>query len=84
VEETPKIGESGGRFFDDERRTSAQRKVLPLVLRGFGDKQVAFALDRSRHTIHSHLEGIYRVFNVRSRAELFALYISRAGGHEPA
>ncbi|WP_197525380.1 helix-turn-helix transcriptional regulator [Pseudobythopirellula maris] len=53
--------------------TKAEAEVLEHALRGLTEKQIAEQLDRSHHTIHSHLKRIYKRFGVTSRAELLAL-----------
>lgn len=49
----------------------AQQRVLDLLLSGLGEKQVAFQLDISQHTVHNHTREIYRALGVHSRPELF-------------
>jgi len=53
--------------------TRAEAEVLEHALRGMTEKQIAARVERSHHTVHSHLKRIYRRFNVSSRAELLAL-----------
>lgn len=58
--------------------TPRQREVLDYLLDGDSEKQIAFALDLSRATVHEHVTAIYRHFEVSSRPELLALFIGRA------
>jgi len=58
--------------------TDRQTEVLHLVLAGFSEKQIARKLHRSNHTIHSHIQDLYRRFDVQTRAELMALFIDEA------
>lgn len=53
------------------------RQVLELLLTGMGEKDIARALGRSRHTVHSHIKQIYRQFNVNSRPELMTQLLQR-------
>lgn len=57
----------------------AQRRVLPLLLEGLPEKEIAKRLFRSRHTIHDHTKAIYTDLQVRSRLELIMLLGSRSG-----
>jgi DNA-binding CsgD family transcriptional regulator len=58
--------------------SDAQRRVLDLLLRGRSEKAVAAKLKLSRHTVHNHVKEIYRRFDVGSRAELLALFVSES------
>jgi DNA-binding NarL/FixJ family response regulator len=40
------------------------------LLRGASEKQVAFDLNLSQHTVHSYAKSIYSAYRVSSRAEL--------------
>jgi DNA-binding NarL/FixJ family response regulator len=52
----------------------AQRRVLRWLLRGLAEKQIAFELNLSPHTVHSHVKEIHSVLAVRSRGELMAKF----------
>lgn len=53
--------------------------VLELMLVGLPEKEIARKLDKSFHTVHSHVKRVYRHFSVSSRPELIArLYDRRA------
>ncbi len=56
--------------------SEAQRRVLDLLLGGRSEKKVAAKLALSPHTVHNHVKEIYRRFEVGSRAELLALFVS--------
>jgi DNA-binding CsgD family transcriptional regulator len=58
--------------------SEAQRRVLDLLLRGRSEKEAAAKLDLSPHTVHNHVKEIYRRFDVSSRAELLALFVSES------
>jgi len=60
----------------DSRLTNAQKRVFDRLLTGDAEKVIARRLKISRHTVHSHVREIYRLLNVRSRAELLARYVS--------
>jgi len=49
--------------------TRREREVLQLIVRGYTYQNVAEALGISRHTATSHIRGIYRKLEVRSRSE---------------
>lgn len=50
----------------------ALQRTLQFLLQGASEKQIATWTNRSRHTIHDHVKGIYRRFQVCSRPELLA------------
>lgn len=53
-----------------ESLSTAQRRVLELLLKGLLEKQVAEQLCISQHTVHNHAREIYRAYQVHSRTEL--------------
>lgn len=61
-----------------EALTERQHAVLNLVLAGYSEKQIAGRLHRSINTVHSHIRELYRQFDVQSRAELMAMFITAA------
>jgi DNA-binding CsgD family transcriptional regulator len=56
--------------------TPREREVVSLLVKGDSRKQVALKLKLSEHTIADYLKEIYRKFQVRSRAELLAQFIT--------
>lgn len=63
--------------------TESQRRVLDLLVNGQSEKDAAARLMVSPHTVHNHIRKIYQCFNVRTRAELLALFVSNSNlGHE--
>lgn len=46
------------------------RQVLDGLLRGDAEKQIAFKLGISRHTVSRHVQRLYKHFDVSSRGEL--------------
>ncbi len=60
--------------------TAAQRQVFDLIVAGCDESAAAKRLNRSFHTIHLHLQAIYRKLGVHSRAELLALVIQSQHG----
>jgi DNA-binding CsgD family transcriptional regulator len=57
--------------------TPAQRRVFDLLIEGMLEKQIAWKLDISPHTVHNHIRAIYRAFGVHSRAELLVRVLPR-------
>jgi hypothetical protein len=51
------------------------REVLEQLKTGCSEKEIAHAMRRSPHTVHSHVKTIYRHFGVSSRSELLALWV---------
>jgi DNA-binding CsgD family transcriptional regulator len=58
------------RAFGDPRLTPRERDVLRRLLDGASEKEVAFELQLSAHTVHSYAKSIYAAYRVSSRAEL--------------
>lgn len=50
--------------------TSAEKKVLKLILEGRSNKQIAFSLDRAMRTVELHRSKIMRKFNVDNVVDL--------------
>ena len=60
------------------RLSETQVRVLRRLLTGKSEKEIAAELYVSPHTVHSHVQAIYRELSVKSRAELMSLFIDRA------
>lgn len=52
------------------------RQTLARLLAGDSEKQIATALGISRHTVHVYVKALYRRFEVCSRGELLARFVS--------
>jgi DNA-binding CsgD family transcriptional regulator len=50
--------------------TDAQAAIIPLLMSGKSEPEIAALLDRSPHTIHTHIRAIYEKAGVHSREEL--------------
>lgn len=59
----------------------AQQRVLPYLLRGCREEEIAQAMKRSRHTVHDHAKKIYDALGVNSRVELVLMF-QKARGSE--
>lgn len=57
--------------------TPRQIEVLRLLLAGESKKQIARALSRSEHTIHTYIRQIYQTLGASSRGELMARFVDR-------
>ena len=57
--------------------TDAQRRVFDLLIKAKSEKEVAKELHLSQNTVHSHVQAIYAVFGVHTRAQLIALALKR-------
>lgn len=57
--------------------TAAQIAVVQHVLAGRTDLEIARILDKSPHTIHTHLKAVFQRLQVHSRAELIVKYLKR-------
>jgi DNA-binding CsgD family transcriptional regulator len=60
-----------------EDLTDGQRRVYDLLIQGKSEKEVAGELHLSQNTVHSHVQAIYAVFGVHTRAQLIALALKR-------
>lgn len=65
----------------DHGLTPAQLRVVPYILQGYREEEIAVLLCRSRHTIHDHVMAVYKAFGVHSRADLI---VKLANGRGPA
>jgi len=52
-----------------------QRQTLRYLLTGESEKQIARALGRSKHTVHTYVKQIYRSFGACSRGELLSQFL---------
>ena len=63
------------------RLSPREAEIVRLLLSARSEKNVAEALAISVHTVHSHLERLYRKLSIRSRSELlvsiFLAYVQR-------
>jgi DNA-binding NarL/FixJ family response regulator len=74
------LGDAGRLAYEAkiERLSSTQVRVLRLLLTGMTEKEMASRLFVSPHTVHSHIQAVYRELEVTSRAELMSMFIDRA------
>jgi DNA-binding CsgD family transcriptional regulator len=65
-----------------------EAQVVGLILRDESEAAIATQLGISSHTVHTHLERLYRKLNVTSRCQvvlrLFRAYIERDPSNGPA
>jgi DNA-binding CsgD family transcriptional regulator len=57
---------------ESARLTPRQRQVLAQLMAGSSEKELAYELNVSPHTVHEHIKAIHRAFGARSRGELLA------------
>jgi pSer/pThr/pTyr-binding forkhead associated (FHA) protein len=55
--------------------TPTQYKVFLFLLDGLDEKQAARRCGCSPHTIHNHIQAIYKAFGVHSRQQLLARFV---------
>jgi DNA-binding NarL/FixJ family response regulator len=55
------------------------QQTLARLLAGDSEKQVARHLALSKNTVHVYVKALYRHYNVNSRAELLAKFVSGGG-----
>jgi len=58
-----------------QKLSRAEISVLLLLVEGLTEKQVAAGLNVSWNTVHVHVQQIYRILKVHSRAELLSLLL---------
>ena len=56
------------------------RQTLEGLLAGEAEKQIAYRLKLSPHTVHVYVKGLYRHFGVSSRGELLARFVRPDSG----
>jgi pSer/pThr/pTyr-binding forkhead associated (FHA) protein len=56
--------------------TPVQREVFDLLIAGCDENAVAERTGRSFHTVHHHVQAIFRTLGVHSRTELLALVLN--------
>ena len=59
------------------RLTRAQANVLPHLVEGLSESEVAREIGRSAHTVHDHTKTIYQALGVNSRLQLRDLWFGR-------
>lgn len=55
--------------------TPVQREVFDMVVAGCDEKTIAERTGRSFHTVHHHVQAIFRKLGVHSRTDLLALVL---------
>lgn len=61
-----------------QRLSPREWETLQCLLAGDSEKQIAARLHLSPHTVHTYVKSLYRRFEVSSRGELMALFLSSA------
>lgn len=70
------IHPSAGFLTDFSRKhglTEREREVIPLIVEGMGNKQIADRLCISTKTVNNHIYNLYRKLEINSRFELLAM-----------
>jgi DNA-binding NarL/FixJ family response regulator len=62
--------------------TARQIKVAEALCQGMANKQIAYALHLSEHTVKIHLRNIMRKFNVHNRTEVAIRANAMLNGHD--
>ncbi len=60
-----------------QRVSPVQRQILPLLIEGKTEREIALSMHRSPHTIHDHVKTIYAELGISSRYELLDLWSGR-------
>jgi len=59
--------------------STAQDRVLKMLMGGLQDKEIANRLSLSHHTVHNHTRAIFLACGVHSRTQLIAFFNKRIG-----
>lgn len=59
------------------RVTARELEILALVARGFGNRNIAAALNLTENTIKTHLQICFRKLGASNRAEAIAVALTR-------
>jgi DNA-binding NarL/FixJ family response regulator len=62
-------------LLDHPGLSGRMRQTLRGLLAGEAEKQIAYRLKLSPHTVHVYVKGLYRHFGVSSRGELLARFV---------
>jgi DNA-binding CsgD family transcriptional regulator len=57
--------------------SQTQRLIVPYLIEEKSEREIASALDRSRHTIHEHVKAIYQSWDVHSRHQAREVWLGR-------
>jgi DNA-binding CsgD family transcriptional regulator len=57
--------------------TAAQRQIIPLLMQGKSEPEIAHVLGKSFHTVHAQVRAIFERAAVHSRAELIVKLLGR-------
>ena len=53
-----------------------QQEIIPYLLDGMSEQQIADTVDRSKHTIHDHIKTIYNRWCINSRIQLVSTWLT--------
>jgi DNA-binding NarL/FixJ family response regulator len=56
-----------------------QRQIMPLLARGYTDKEIGRTLEISERTVEAHLTQLYERTGIHRRAGLVALWLRQGG-----
>lgn len=60
-------------FSKQHNLTDREKEVIPLIVEGMGNKQIAGTLCISTKTVNNHIYNLYRKLEINSRFELLAM-----------
>lgn len=58
--------------------TAKEIPIIELVIRGFGNKQIATKLALSQQAVKWHIGNIFRKYQVTTRSELAAIFLDES------
>lgn len=59
--------------------SETQRRIVPLLIQEKSEREIAEALNRSKHTVHEHVKAIYQSWGVHSRHQAREKWLGRGG-----
>lgn len=57
-----------------DRLRPTQQALVPMLVEGLAESQIAERIGRSKHTVHDHTKKIYRALGIHTRLDLAALW----------
>jgi DNA-binding NarL/FixJ family response regulator len=62
--------------------TTRERELIVLIARGMQNKNIAYELHISEHTVRAHIGNIMRKYRLQNRTQI-AMTLAVTGSHHP-
>ncbi len=60
----------------DRKMSPRMRQTLEGLLCGESEKQIAYRMGISQHTVHFYVKALYKLYGVNSRGELLSRFVA--------